>query len=99
MENSDFTTIFALQNFLARNMRQLEMATLGLAFLINMILLFHRVNVIEDEDEEDGSGEVDISEEYDGDDDDDEPLEEVFLASLPLPYGYELSGFWLGKVN
>lgn len=36
-----------MQNFLARNMRQLEMITLYLAFIINMILLFHRVNVLE----------------------------------------------------
>lgn len=38
-----------LQNFLARNIRTLEKITLLLTFLINMILLFHRVDIAEGE--------------------------------------------------
>ena len=49
---------FFLQNFLARNMRQIEMMTLYLVIIINIILLFYRVNVIEDgdDDEDDDEG-------------------------------------------
>lgn len=87
-------------NVLARNFKTIEKITLYLAFFINVILLFHRVDiainnngpskpnmreVAEDEDEEDGVDEV---------------MESVYITGMIVPYfSYEITGWLLSQVG
>lgn len=66
-------------NYLARNIKWIENGTLFLSFAINMILLFHRIDV---EEVEGSSGEL---EGENGDGEDPEPIENLYITGLSLP--------------
>ncbi len=69
-----------------------------MAFVINIILLFHRVNIIQPEgggDDDGGAGD----EGEEGEVDEVEPLEEIYIAGLVIPYvEYEFHGWMLDAV-
>ncbi|KAI6237110.1 hypothetical protein M3Y95_00230500 [Aphelenchoides besseyi] len=81
-------------NVLARNFRTIERTTLYLAFFINVILLFHRVdmeiiktNAKAPENEEDEDDTVE------------EVMESIYIAGMVIPYFmYEITGWLLAQV-
>ncbi|KAK6024107.1 ryanodine Receptor TM 4-6, partial [Ostertagia ostertagi] len=74
-------------NVLARNFKTIEKTTLYLAFFINVILLFHRVEIKHMEPEKPESEE-----------DDENANEIVFITGMVVPYvEYELTGFVLDQ--
>ncbi|KAK6059234.1 ryanodine Receptor TM 4-6 [Cooperia oncophora] len=75
-------------NVLARNFKTIEKTTLYLAFFINVILLFHRVEIRNSEPEK---SEVEEDEEN--------ANEMVFITGMVVPYvEYELTGWVLAQV-
>ncbi|KHJ79893.1 ryanodine Receptor TM 4-6 [Oesophagostomum dentatum] len=81
----------SILNMLARNFKPIEMTTLYLAFFINVILLFHRVDIKHVDAPEGAEG---------GDDDDDTTIETVFISGILIPYiDYELTGWVLAQVR
>ncbi|CAI4225083.1 unnamed protein product [Auanema sp. JU1783] len=80
----------SILNMLARNFKTIEKTTLHLAFFINVILLFHRVDIMQSEnpDHEPIEGE-----------DDDESTENIFITGMLVPYvEYEVTGWLLAQV-
>ncbi len=91
---NDYIIHCSFQNFLARNLPTINNITLLLAITINLILLFHRVNILTVEKEEGAEG-VEGEEE----DDDEEPPEEVEITGVTLfLVGWQISGWILGQV-
>ncbi|KIH60263.1 EF hand, partial [Ancylostoma duodenale] len=79
----------SILNMLARNFKTIEKTTLYLAFFINVILLFHRVDIKHTEAPEAAEAE----------DDDDATLETVYITGMMLPYiDYEVTGWVLAQV-
>ncbi|VDO61854.1 unnamed protein product [Heligmosomoides polygyrus] len=79
----------SIMNMLARNFKTIEKTTLYLAFFINVILLFHRVDIKHTE-----------SEKPEAEDDDDITQETVFISGMMVPYvEYELTGWVLAQVG
>ncbi|KAK6754198.1 hypothetical protein RB195_013289 [Necator americanus] len=79
----------SILNMLARNFKTIEKTTLYLAFFINVILLFHRVDIKH----------IDAPEANDGDDDDDAISESVYITGMMLPYiDYEVTGWVLSQI-
>uniref|UniRef100_A0A0N5AR96 Ryanodine receptor n=1 Tax=Syphacia muris TaxID=451379 RepID=A0A0N5AR96_9BILA len=80
----------SILNMLARHFRAIERLTLYFAFFINVILLFHRIeihNAAENNKEEDAGG------------DDDEVVETVYITGMILPYiSYEVTGWMLTQI-
>ncbi|CAJ0957143.1 unnamed protein product, partial [Mesorhabditis belari] len=75
----------SLLNMLARNFKMIEKTTLGLAFFINVILLFHRVDIMQSD-----TGTTD------GSDEDDDSTETIFITGFSLPYlEYGIEGYLL----
>ncbi|VDM85230.1 unnamed protein product [Strongylus vulgaris] len=71
---------------LARNFKPIEKTTLYLAFFINVILLFHRVDIRH----------ADTSEV----EEDDDTVETVYISGMMIPYiDYEITGWVLAQVN
>ncbi|CAD5230370.1 unnamed protein product [Bursaphelenchus xylophilus] len=85
----------SVMNVLARNFKTIEKITLYLAFFINVILLFHRVDIAMNPDR-------DEEEDDDADDDDDtvdEVMESIYIAGMIIPYfAYEITGWLLAQV-
>uniref|UniRef100_A0A7E4VXK5 EF-hand domain-containing protein n=1 Tax=Panagrellus redivivus TaxID=6233 RepID=A0A7E4VXK5_PANRE len=81
----------SIMNVLARNYKTFEKTTLYLAFFINVILLFHRVNIQEPEDGENvGNGE--------DDDNDGEAVEAVYISGIEISYfDYTITGWMLAQ--
>uniref|UniRef100_A0A914WVK7 EF-hand domain-containing protein n=1 Tax=Plectus sambesii TaxID=2011161 RepID=A0A914WVK7_9BILA len=72
-------------NVLARNIKTIEKITLGLAFVINVILLAHRVDI--------GESDTGDAESTDAGEDEDESMEQIYITGVYIPYsGYELTG-------
>ncbi|WKY11480.1 hypothetical protein Q1695_003218 [Nippostrongylus brasiliensis] len=90
-EQSASRTRGSIMNVLARNFKTIEKTTLYLAFFINVILLFHRVDI--------KHGEPDVPEKVEVEDDDDITTETVFITGMTVPYvEYELTGWVLAQV-
>ncbi|CAB3399073.1 unnamed protein product [Caenorhabditis bovis] len=80
----------SILNMLARNFKTIEKTTLYLAFFINVILLFHRVDIRAPPESTDVAIEVE---------DDDEALETIFISGLQFPYiEYEVTGWMLSQI-
>jgi hypothetical protein len=84
-------------NVLARNFKTIEKTTLYLAFFINVILLFHRVDIAvnsnqsnvnaPDDDEDAGNGEDSVD-------------EEIYISGMTIPYfSYEITGWIFAQVS
>jgi len=81
----------SIMNVLARNYKTFEKTTLYLAFFINVILLFHRVDLSKPEKETESELAVQ-------DEDDEEEIESIFIAGMQVPYfAYEISGWMLSQ--
>uniref|UniRef100_A0A8R1HP75 Ryanodine receptor n=2 Tax=Caenorhabditis japonica TaxID=281687 RepID=A0A8R1HP75_CAEJA len=79
----------SILNMLARNFKTIEKITLYLAFFINVILLFHRVDISPTEAPEAAS---------EGDDDED-ATESIFITGMQFPYvEYEITGWMLAQI-
>ncbi|UMM36210.1 hypothetical protein L5515_008471 [Caenorhabditis briggsae] len=88
-ESNSTKTKGSILNMLARNFKTIEKITLYLAFFINVILLFHRVDISHTEAAETAS---------EGDDDED-AVESIFITGLQFPYmEYEITGWMLAQV-
>ncbi|ULT90420.1 hypothetical protein L3Y34_008632 [Caenorhabditis briggsae] len=88
-ESNSTKTKGSILNMLARNFKTIEKITLYLAFFINVILLFHRVDISHTEAAEAAS---------EGDDDED-AVESIFITGLQFPYmEYEITGWMLAQV-
>ncbi|CAJ0581879.1 unnamed protein product, partial [Mesorhabditis spiculigera] len=75
----------SLLNMLARNFKMIEKLTLGLAFIINVILLFHRVDIMQSD-----AGTTD------GSDDDEDSTETIYISGVTVPYvEYGVEGYIL----
>ncbi|KAK0411652.1 hypothetical protein QR680_005766 [Steinernema hermaphroditum] len=82
----------SIMNMLARNFRTIEKSTLYLAFFINVILLFHRVNITQPSTTE--LEPVNTEEE-----DDEDSSEVIYITGMTIPYfAYELTGWILAQV-
>ncbi|KAI6242082.1 Ryanodine receptor 1 [Aphelenchoides fujianensis] len=84
-------------NVLARNFKTIEKITLYLAFFINVILLFHRVDIAVNK----GGGERAHADDEAEDEEDtvDEVMESVYIAGAVIPYFmYEVTGWVLAQV-
>ncbi|VDM37968.1 unnamed protein product [Toxocara canis] len=78
----------SILNMLARNFKTIEKTTLYLAFFINVILLFHRVDITHHQ-----VSEGDDSEE------EEEATERIYITGMILPYiSYEVTGWMLAQV-
>ncbi|VDM64882.1 unnamed protein product [Angiostrongylus costaricensis] len=80
----------SILNMLARNFKTIEKTTLYLAFFINVILLFHRVDIkhTEPEPAEDAR-----------ENDEEKTAESIYISGMMLPYiEYELTGWVLAQV-
>uniref|UniRef100_A0A1I7XMF7 RR_TM4-6 domain-containing protein n=1 Tax=Heterorhabditis bacteriophora TaxID=37862 RepID=A0A1I7XMF7_HETBA len=102
----------SILNMLARNFKTIEKTTLHLAFFINVILLFHRVDIIHTETGMNNSeckyiiilnnvmlASGVFSETTDGNDEDENP-ETVFITGMFIPYiDYEVTGWLLAQVT
>uniref|UniRef100_A0A158P902 Ryanodine receptor 44F n=1 Tax=Angiostrongylus cantonensis TaxID=6313 RepID=A0A158P902_ANGCA len=78
----------SILNMLARNFKTIEKTTLYLAFFINVILLFHRVDIKRTEPVEDAH-----------EDDEEKTAESIYISGMMLPYiEYELTGWVLAQV-
>ncbi|XGW02944.1 hypothetical protein V3C99_014731 [Haemonchus contortus] len=87
-EQSMGRTRGSVLNVLARNFKTIEKTTLYLAFFINVILLFHRVDIRHTEPEK-----PEVEE------DDENTNEVVFITGMVVPYvEYELTGWVLAQV-
>uniref|UniRef100_A0AC34RNW2 EF-hand domain-containing protein n=1 Tax=Panagrolaimus sp. JU765 TaxID=591449 RepID=A0AC34RNW2_9BILA len=83
----------SIMNVLARNYKTFERTTLYLAFFINVILLFHRVDMTKPEKDESTATEVAVQ-----DEDEEENLESIYIAGMQIPYfAYEISGWMLSQ--
>ncbi|RCN50673.1 EF hand [Ancylostoma caninum] len=79
----------SILNMLARNFKTIEKTTLYLAFFINVILLFHRVDIKHNEAPEAAEPE----------EDDEATVETVYITGMMLPYiDYEVTGWVLAQV-
>ena len=79
-------------NVLARNFKSIEKITLYLAFFINVILLFHRVDIHRPPEAPVGEG----GGEEGGDGGEEES---IYIAGMTLPYfSYEINGWLLAQV-
>uniref|UniRef100_A0A0N4ZPH7 Ryanodine receptor 44F n=1 Tax=Parastrongyloides trichosuri TaxID=131310 RepID=A0A0N4ZPH7_PARTI len=86
----------SILNMLARNFKTIEKMTLYLAFFINVILLFHRVDITSQNEE---GGEVVETEEVIDDDDNEATNEFIYITGLAIPYiSYEITGWVLSQV-
>ncbi|KJH53393.1 EF hand [Dictyocaulus viviparus] len=97
----------SILNMLARNFKTIEKTTLYLAFFINVILLFHRVDIahIETGEEEFERYRAEFyiifTLEHEGSDEDadEKAIESVYISGMILPYiEYELTGWVLAQV-
>uniref|UniRef100_A0A183D0G3 RR_TM4-6 domain-containing protein n=1 Tax=Gongylonema pulchrum TaxID=637853 RepID=A0A183D0G3_9BILA len=76
-------------NVLARNFKTIEKTTLYLAFFINVILLFHRVQIMHQEAPSKSKAE----------DDESDDVELVFITGVVIPYtSYEVTGWMLAQL-
>jgi ryanodine receptor 2 len=83
----------SIMNMLARNYKAIEKLTLYLAFSINVILLFHRVDL------HNPPKEAEIAEPEEGGDDEDDVDEIIYITGMVIPYfSYELTGWLLSQV-
>ena len=81
----------SIMNVLARNYKTFERTTLYLAFFINVILLFYRVDL--SKPEKDPESELIVQ-----DEDEEEEIESIFIAGMQIPYfAYEISGWVLSQ--
>jgi len=77
----------SLLNILARNYKTVEKITLYLAFFINVILLFHRVDIVNNNEKKDNIAQIEaLHKGKGGDDDNDEDeegnvLETIYIVS------------------
>ena len=86
----------SLMNMLARNFKAIEKITLYLAFFINVILLFHRVDIATNKDP---SKKPEGEEESDKEDAKEDILETIYITGMTLPYiSYEITGWLLTQV-
>lgn len=86
----------SILNMLARNFKTIEKMTLYLAFFINVILLFHRVDITAQSEET--VDEIEISEPVD-DDENENTNEFIYITGLSVPYiSYEITGWVLSQV-
>uniref|UniRef100_A0A1I7YC96 EF-hand domain-containing protein n=1 Tax=Steinernema glaseri TaxID=37863 RepID=A0A1I7YC96_9BILA len=82
----------SIMNMLARNFRTIEKSTLYLAFFINVILLFHRVNISQ-------SSTTELETVNTDEDEDEETNEVIYITGMTIPYfAYELTGWILSQV-
>ncbi|KAL3078921.1 hypothetical protein niasHS_014703 [Heterodera schachtii] len=82
-------------NVLARNFKSIEKTTLYLAFFINVILLFHRVEIANKSTngqfKSDGGGE-------EGEEEEEDILETIYITGMTVPYlSYQITGWLLGQ--
>ncbi|CAI5451931.1 unnamed protein product [Caenorhabditis angaria] len=78
----------SILNMLARNFKTIEKTTLYLAFFINVILLFHRVDITHVETTEVAT-----------EGEDEEDIESIFITGLEFPFlEYEITGWMLSQV-
>lgn len=83
-------------NVLARNFKTIEKITLYSAFFINVILLFHRVDIAMSRED----GKQGEEKEDDEEDSVDEIMESVYIAGMIIPYfAYEITGWLLVQVS
>ncbi|PIC27805.1 hypothetical protein B9Z55_019947 [Caenorhabditis nigoni] len=88
-ESNSTKTKGSILNMLARNFKTIEKITLYLAFFVNVILLFHRVEITHTEAAEAAS---------EGDDDED-AVESIIITGLQFPHmEYEITGWMLAQV-
>ncbi|KAF7623367.1 hypothetical protein Mgra_00010293, partial [Meloidogyne graminicola] len=100
----------SLLNILARNYKTVEKITLCLAFFINVILLFHRVDIIKKEKDYSSTSSFNQIESvikkggknYENDEDNENEenvLETIYITGMTLPYvSYEITGWILSQV-
>ncbi|TKR86989.1 hypothetical protein L596_011474 [Steinernema carpocapsae] len=82
----------SIMNMLARNFRTIEKSTLYLAFFINVILLFHRVNITQ-------SSSTELEAVNAEEEDEDEGSEVIYITGMTIPYfAYELTGWILAQI-
>ena len=94
-------------NVLARNFKTIEKTTLHLAFFINVILLFHRVDIAVNGSAGGGGGgggggdaSTELAEPADDGDTLDEVMESIYITGLVIPYfAYEITGWILAQVG
>lgn len=83
-------------NVLARNFKTIEKITLYLAFFINVILLFHRVDIAINGD----NNRSRETEEEEDEDTVDEVMESIYISGMIVPYfTYEITGWMLAQVS
>nr|CAD2195338.1 unnamed protein product [Meloidogyne enterolobii] len=94
----------SLLNILARNYKTVEKITLCLAFFINVILLFHRVDIVSSNEKKDNIAQIEaLHKGRGGDDENDEDeegnvLETIYITGMTLPYiSYEITGWILSQ--
>uniref|UniRef100_A0A915B3X3 Ryanodine receptor n=2 Tax=Parascaris TaxID=6254 RepID=A0A915B3X3_PARUN len=80
----------SILNMLARNFKTIEQTTLYLAFFINVILLFHRVDITHNTASESDGEEAE---------EDEETAERIYITGMILPYiSYEVTGWMLAQL-
>lgn len=80
---------------LARNFKSIEKITLYLAFFINVILLFHRVDIGGMRTSHDSE-----ATEAPGEEEDEEVDEAIYITGMTVPYfAYEITGWILAQVR
>lgn len=83
----------SFMNMLARNYKAIEKLTLYLAFFINVILLFHRVDL------QPTAAPLEPESAPEGDEDDEDIEENIYITGMIIPYfSYELTGWLLSQV-
>ena len=77
----------SLLNILARNYKTVEKITLCLAFFINVILLFHRVDIVGNE-KKDSFAQIEAvpkgKSEEDGDEEEENVMETIYIVGLNM---------------
>jgi hypothetical protein len=97
----------SLLNMLARNFKTIEKITLYLAFFINVILLFHRVDIIRGQlpshsktGGDEGAGIEGDEQQQQQQEEEEDVLEAIYITGMTLPYfSYEITGWILAQVN